>query len=302
MIAKTLPLLALAPALALPLPAQDESKPLSPAQKLWALGMEKFRKAKASPKPKVREQLFLDVVALFRQLAKEHPKSHLYGMAQYNVGVILSSNLEGHDQEAIRAFQVLIASHVNDKDETGSIMTPFRNYRYFAWSRITGCELRLKRPGKALQSLYDMRQAFVSHCGTCMKNMEDGFSQRAKVLCLDVVRPKPEAKPAPKAALRPTSKPLSKPQSKATSKATSQQIREAEKARRDADKKLVAAAWSARWDEGAAAVLLEIAEELERARRIEDAKRLANLVLRDLPGSDEAGGARRLLRRSRTKR
>jgi tetratricopeptide (TPR) repeat protein len=103
-------------------------------------------------------------------------------MAQFNVGVVLCANLERYD-ESLKEFDRLIQSDVNDKDSTGEIMSPFRNYRYHAWYHVSVIQDKQGRLGQAIEACFQMRRAYQSDCGTCSRNMEQSFQRDLAKLC-----------------------------------------------------------------------------------------------------------------------
>ena len=105
----------------------------------------------------------------FKRIADEFPKCGLYGMSKFNIGVILSDNLKKYAL-AIQEFRELIKSGVNDKDKTGMLMNPYRNYRYNAWRMIGSCSLKMTELTAAVESYLQAQKAYVSHCGTCLRN------------------------------------------------------------------------------------------------------------------------------------
>jgi len=116
-----------------------------------------------------QEKDFARAVEIFLKMNREFPRSDLFGMAQFNLGLILWRNLDKPD-EAIRAFRELIAGDCNDWDDTGNLMNPYRNFRYLASLNIGEIHLQKKEPAEALQAFLDSyhEDYFVSHCGTCM--------------------------------------------------------------------------------------------------------------------------------------
>jgi hypothetical protein len=128
----------------------------------------------------------------FRKVAKDYPDTHCYGLCQYNVGVLLCNDLGRYD-EAIREFKALIASKVDDRDSTGEVMHPYRNYRYQAWRKISECYENLHKPAHAIDAVLAARVAYVSDCGTCEQWMLDGTSKNLLRL-LKGIAPGTEAK------------------------------------------------------------------------------------------------------------
>lgn len=116
-----------------------------------------------------------------RTVVREHPASKAYGMAHFNAGVVLCDYLGRYD-DAIEEFAALIAGPANDRDPTGLLMSPYRNYRFHAWRMTSTCHRRRGRPGRALEALFRMRKVYVSHCGRCRAGMEKEFRKDARSL------------------------------------------------------------------------------------------------------------------------
>lgn len=138
--------------------------------------------AKALEDPKAKAAKYEEALASARRIASEGKGTKVYGMGLFNVGVILQDFL-GRPEEAIGEFQKVIDSDVDDRDESGMLMSPYRNYRYHARRMMSAGYEKLGRPGLALEMAYRMREAYVSHCGTCIAGMERVFVQRVEELC-----------------------------------------------------------------------------------------------------------------------
>jgi tetratricopeptide (TPR) repeat protein len=130
-------------------------------------------------------------VGEFKKVAKDYPDTRFYGMCHYNVGHILCNEL-GKYEQAIQELEVLIASKVNDRDSTGALMHPHRNYRYNAWRLITTSYEKLKKPAHAIQAVFRARAAYVADCGTCQMQMRKGTEERLAALAA-VIAPAIEA-------------------------------------------------------------------------------------------------------------
>ena len=106
-------------------------------------------------------------LARFLEVAPDAPE---HGKARFAAGVVQLDDL-GRPAAAIRTFEGLIASGVDDRDATGRIGAPFWNYRYHAWRMVGRAHAREGRTAKALAAAWAMRQAFVSHCDACAEGM-----------------------------------------------------------------------------------------------------------------------------------
>jgi hypothetical protein len=71
-------------------------------------------------------------------------------------------------EDAIAQFRAVVESDVDDKDDTGRLMTPYRNYRFHSWRMTATCFEKLGRWPEAVDASLRSRKAYVSHCGTCL--------------------------------------------------------------------------------------------------------------------------------------
>ncbi len=140
-------------------PEDEKARPV--VERAMAL----IKEAKAAEKREERDAKYAEAIESFRDVVKNHKKSRFYGTSYFNVGVILCDFLD-RPEDAIKHFQELVASDVDDRDDSGQLMSPYRNYRYHAWRLTAACESKLKRPARAIVALFAMRDAYVSHCGT----------------------------------------------------------------------------------------------------------------------------------------
>jgi len=101
----------------------------------------------------------------YRHVCEKLRESASFGMAQFNVGMILEE--QEKFEEAIGEFQKLLTSRVNDHDPTGNIMSEFRNYRARAQWEVGHCYRAMGRFDDALQAYVDTEKKypFQSTCG-----------------------------------------------------------------------------------------------------------------------------------------
>jgi tetratricopeptide (TPR) repeat protein len=148
---------------------QDETPKDSPedekARPVVERAMALIKEAKGAEKKEERDAKYTEAIESFRDVVKNHKKSRYYGTSYFNVGVILCDFLD-RPEDAIKHFRELVASEVDDRDDSGQLMSPYRNYRYHAWRLTAACESKLKRPARAITAVFAMRDAYVSHCGT----------------------------------------------------------------------------------------------------------------------------------------
>ena len=152
------------------------------AGELFERSKEAFRKAGKAADEKGKRVHLEEALGFVRKIAREYKDTKLRGMAQHNAGVLLCNYLADF-KAAIGEFEALIASDVDDKDPTGRLMIPFRNYRYNAWRMISICREELKKPALAVDACFRMKTAYVSHCGTCVAGMEREFAKRVVSIC-----------------------------------------------------------------------------------------------------------------------
>lgn len=176
--------LAVALVLVLALAARADEKP-TPAEEAAKQRLEQalalHQKAKGLTDAAERTRQYEQAIALLRENVKALPDTRWHGMSQFNIGVFLTDQLGRHDEGA-KEFTALIASKVDDRDPTGYLMSPFRNYRYQAWRMISTCHEKQGRRGLALEACWRMKAAYATHCGTCQQQMEAGFVKRVDAL------------------------------------------------------------------------------------------------------------------------
>jgi len=108
-----------------------------------------------------------EALQLYREVSRKYPDSGSYGVAQYNVGIILKRQQKY--EEAIRAFSELLRSNVDELEPGAHIMETYRNYRSRAQWQIAMCRLAQKEYSAALAALKERRENYPleSWCGTC---------------------------------------------------------------------------------------------------------------------------------------
>jgi tetratricopeptide (TPR) repeat protein len=124
-----------------------------------------------------KKKAYEEAVGHFRRIVKDYADTPSYGISHFNCGVILCDYLS-KPEDAIKEFLALIASNVNDKDDTGQLMSPYRNYRYHSWRMISKCRSELKQPVQAADATIQSRKAYISDCGTCSASMEKSALER----------------------------------------------------------------------------------------------------------------------------
>ena len=152
------------------------------AEALFDQSKTEFREAGRAKTEKEKDAQLKVALGTVQKIIREYKDTSLYGRAQYNAGILLCDYL-GDYKAAITTFETLIASGVNDRDSTGRLMAPFRNYRYNAWRMISICREKLKTPALAVDACLQMKKAYVVHCPTCLARMKIELSKRMVTVC-----------------------------------------------------------------------------------------------------------------------
>ncbi len=124
-----------------------------------------------------KQQAMERALADFRTIVADYQDTRFYGLSHYNVGYLLCHELQRYE-EAIAELEALIASKVDDRDSSGALMHPHRNYRYNALHLIATCNEHLERPGRAIAAVFRARTAYVADCGTCERQMRKSTRRR----------------------------------------------------------------------------------------------------------------------------
>jgi len=115
-------------------------------------------------------------------LRAEDSRLSTWGKVTFNIG-IAHKRLGGYD-EAIRAFETIFPSKVDDREPGGNLMEEFRNYRYRACLEISSCYEAKGDIARALEyaNLAREKYKYQAHCGTCAKEAESALSDRIERL------------------------------------------------------------------------------------------------------------------------
>ncbi len=119
---------------------------------------------------------------LMRQLCQRWPESHLWGDAQYSVGLILQDQKK-YD-EAIAEFSVIFPSKVNDRLLEAGSTEDCKNYRFKTALRISECYESKNDLPRALEfaKMANERYAFYSFCKFCVDQAKLGADKRVAEL------------------------------------------------------------------------------------------------------------------------
>jgi tetratricopeptide (TPR) repeat protein len=118
----------------------------------------------------------------YLRASTDYPNSRSYGIAQYNVSIVLKD--QGKYDEAIAEFAELFPSAVSDRDPGGNIMEAYRNYRHRAALRISECYEAKRDFVRALQfaTLARDKYRYQSWCGTCSDSASRALAKRIEDL------------------------------------------------------------------------------------------------------------------------
>ncbi len=114
----------------------------------------------------------------WREVLERHPSTDAWGKALFNVGVALRA--ESRFGEAVRAFERLIASDVDDLEPGGNLMENYRNYRHRAALEISACREALGDRAGALAFARAARDRwpYQAWCGTCADGAGSALDDR----------------------------------------------------------------------------------------------------------------------------
>ena len=129
---------------------QPEDKRTVEARAVMQKGFDAIQEAKAREGDE-KKKGYEEAIVHFRKIVKEYSDTKVYGMCHFNIAAILCDFLEKYE-DAIVEFKAIIDSNVDDKDDTGQLMSPYRNYRYHSWRLITTCYEKLKKPAHAFEA------------------------------------------------------------------------------------------------------------------------------------------------------
>jgi tetratricopeptide (TPR) repeat protein len=117
-------------------------------------------------------------VGIYKAVLAEKPMPPTWGKVTFNLGIALRrlSKLD----EAIRTFETIFPSEVDDREAGGHLMEEFRNYRYRACLQISACYEAKGDMARALTFALSARDKhkYQAHCGTCAKNARERLEAR----------------------------------------------------------------------------------------------------------------------------
>ena len=114
----------------------------------------------------------------YQALLKEDLTPPTWGKITFNLGMA-QMRLSEFDA-AIRTFETIFPSNVDDKEPGGNIMEEFRNYRFRASLLIARCYEEKGDIASALATLAKARDdhLYQAHCGTCASDADKALRSR----------------------------------------------------------------------------------------------------------------------------
>ncbi len=118
----------------------------------------------------------------FRELAESKAPVPIVGKARFNLGLTLRT--EKKYAEAIKVFENILSSAVDDREPGEHLMEEFMNYRYRSCLQISACYEAQSNLPKALAyaELARGKYRYEAHCGTCAEGAEKSLNARLKTL------------------------------------------------------------------------------------------------------------------------
>ncbi|MGJ8640447.1 MAG: hypothetical protein ACSHYA_13755 [Opitutaceae bacterium] len=117
-----------------------------------------------------------------RELRAEKITLRTWGMASFNLGISL--RYQGEYLDAIKVFEEVLESKLNDREPAPNIMEHFMNYHYKACMEISYNFELLEEYSKALESmkLAKTKHKFQDTCGTCYEQVDSEWVARVEHL------------------------------------------------------------------------------------------------------------------------
>jgi tetratricopeptide (TPR) repeat protein len=103
----------------------------------------------------------------FRTLLKHDLTASTEGKTRFNLGITLK--VEKNYDEAVKTFQSILSSHVDDREPGENLMEEFMNYRYRSCLQIASCYAAQSDFKTAMiwaEAARD-KHKYEAHCGTC---------------------------------------------------------------------------------------------------------------------------------------
>jgi len=118
----------------------------------------------------------------FRALLQGKVSESTAGKARFNLGITLK--IQKKYADAVKEFETILTSGVDDREPGENLMEEFMNYRYRSCLQIASCYEAQNDIPHALASVKLARDKFKyeAHCGTCAAQAKEGLDARLKVL------------------------------------------------------------------------------------------------------------------------
>jgi tetratricopeptide (TPR) repeat protein len=114
----------------------------------------------------------------FRSLLEKDLTTSMVGKVRFNLGLTLK--VEKKYADAVKAFESILTSNVNDRERGENLMEEFMNYRYRSCLQISCCYEAQNEFAKALAATEMARDKYryEAHCGTCAGQAKTGLDAR----------------------------------------------------------------------------------------------------------------------------
>jgi Tetratricopeptide repeat len=119
-----------------------------------------------------------EAVAEWNRAIDRYPYTSAWGMALFNTGLYYQKQERYH--EAIRHFEILLASGLDDRDPTRYLMEAYQNYHHRACLEISACYEGLDDFPSALKYAFLARDVhpYQSWCATCRWSIRAALDAR----------------------------------------------------------------------------------------------------------------------------
>jgi len=135
----------------------------------------------------IQDHKYKEAEQAFTVLRNEKLLKSTWAMASNNLGIVL--RMDKKYSEAIKVFESILVSDVNDRDPGSNLMESFRSYRFKACIQIALCYEALGNYEKAITYIHLARDKykFEADCGNCadqaaesLKQLEAQFNAKQK--------------------------------------------------------------------------------------------------------------------------
>ena len=125
----------------------------------------------------IQEQKYEEAEQALAALRKEKLQKSTWAMASNNLGTVLE--MDKKYSEAIKVFESILVSDVNDRDPGSNLMESFRNYRFKACIQIAFCYEALGNYESAIDYIHLAKDKykFEADCGNCAEQAAESLKQ-----------------------------------------------------------------------------------------------------------------------------